>query len=80
MLALPWSFQLIDPHNGRLHHKTFEFARFAIPRRAYTNTHLEYVAKVMKGVKEQAPENKGYCLTEAPEFLSELFAKYEPIV
>lgn len=77
--AIPFHLNCIDPRNGNIIEKHFEFARLAIPRRVYTKAHMDYVAKVLKKVKEKATENKGYRLTYAPEVLSHFFAQFEPL-
>lgn len=76
--AIPFHLNCIDPRTGTIVEKDFEFARLAIPRRVYTKSHMEYVAKVLKRVKEKAAENKGYRLTYAPEVLAHFFAQFEP--
>jgi tryptophanase len=75
----PLHVNTVDPKTGEIITKPFQFARFAIPRRVYTKSHLEYVAKVMARVKERAPRNKGYRLTYAPEAMAQFFSKFEPI-
>ncbi len=77
--AYPFHFNTVDPKTGEISDKTFQFARFAIPRRTYTKGHLEYIAKVMARVKERAPRNKGYRITYAPEVLAHFFSKFEPL-
>lgn len=64
---------------GEIVEKHFQFARFAVPRRVYTRSHMEYVARVMRRVKERAPENKGYRVVEMPEVLGHFFAKFAPL-
>lgn len=76
--AFPFQLNVIDPRTADISIKKFEFARLAIPRRVYTNSHMEYVAKVFKRVKENAVNNRGYCLSYAPEILAHFFAKFEP--
>lgn len=77
--AFPFHLTCVDPRSGELIDRQFEFARLAIPRRVYTKSHMDYVAKVMKRVKENAAHSKGYRLTYAPEVLAHFFAKFEPI-
>lgn len=76
--AAPFELVSIDPKTGEINHKVFPVARFAIPRRVYSKSHLEYVAKVMKRVKENAPRNDGYLLVHEPELLGHFFTKFEP--
>lgn len=77
--ALPFPLNTIDPATGEVFPKPFQFARFAIPRRLYTRSHLEYVARVTKRAKQRAAESKGYRIVHWPEVLGHFFAKFEPI-
>jgi tryptophanase len=78
--AAPFSLHTVELSTGEIVTKTFQFARFAIPRRVYTKSHFDYVGKVMRRLKEKAPQNKGYQRTYAPDSpLAAFFAKYEPL-
>jgi tryptophanase len=74
--AFPFTLKTVDT-TGDIVTREFHFARFAIPRRVYTKSHLEYVASVMGKVKENARNNKGYRCTYAPEVLGHFFSKFE---
>jgi tryptophanase len=53
--------------------------RLAIPRRTYTQTHMDYVADCLACIKERAPEVRGYKFTYAPELLRHFTARFEPL-
>jgi tryptophanase len=76
--AIPFHLNTVDK-DGNIVPKDFLLARFALPRRVYTKSHLDYVGEVMKRVKELAPQNKGYRSYDAPEVLPHFFAKFEPL-
>lgn len=76
--AAPFKLTTIDD-TGALIERVFQFARFAIPRRVYTRSHLDYVGATMKRVMASAHRNKGYRVTYAPELLAHFFSKFEPI-
>ncbi|HYQ41072.1 MAG TPA: tryptophanase [Polyangiaceae bacterium] len=76
--AFPFSLKTVDG-TGQIVTREFHFARFAIPRRVYTQSHLDYVGNVMARVAQNAPRNKGYRCTYAPEVLGHFFAKFEPL-
>jgi tryptophanase len=78
--AAPFSLHTVDVREKKIVTKTFQFARFAIPRRVYTQSHFDYVGKVMRRLKDEvAPRNKGYRRTYAPDSpLAAFFAKYAP--
>ena len=76
--GFPFALKTVDP-TGKIVNREFHFARFAIPRRVYTKSHLDYVGGVMARVKQNAHQNKGYRRTYVPEVLGHFFAKFEPI-
>jgi tryptophanase len=76
--AFPFGLKTIDA-TGKIVTRAFHFARFAVPRRMYTKSHLEYVARVMARVRDNARHNRGYRCTHAPEVLGHFFAKFEPL-
>jgi tryptophanase len=56
-----------------------ELVRLAIPRRTYTQSHLEYVAECAAKIKARAKEVRGYRFTYAPELLRHFTARFEPL-
>lgn len=82
IVSAQFKLNLIDINSGEITHKKFELSRFAIPRRVYTKSHIEYIARIMKKVKENAKNNRGYYLispTTGAESLAHFFAKFKPI-
>lgn len=75
--AFPFNMKTVD-HAGEIVARTVHFARFGVPRRVYTQSHLDYVAATVRKVKDNAAKNKGYRLTYAPEVLTHFFARFEP--
>lgn len=76
--AIPFKMNTVDPKTGDIIERSFEFARFAVPRRVYSKAHMEYVAGVFGRVKENASKSRGYRVVEKPEVLGHFFAKFEP--
>ena len=68
----------IAPVTGEITEQAFQFARFAVPRRVYTRSHLDYVARIMARVKQRAHLSKGYRVEHWPEVLGHFFAKFAP--
>ncbi len=57
-----------DPETGKERYPALELLRLAIPRRTYTNNHMDYVAAALANLKERAHKvTKGYAISwEAP--------------
>jgi tryptophanase len=56
-----------------------ELVRLAIPRRVYTQAHLDYVAETCRGLYERRQEIGGLRYTYAPELLRHFTAQFEPL-
>ena len=52
-----------------------ELVRFAIPRRTYTQSHIDYVVEVIKDVYDKRKKIKGLKIIEQPDFLRHFSAK-----
>jgi len=79
MVGAPFPVDFVDLERGEVERRSFKFARFAIPRRALTKAHMEYVAAVMGRVTERSRLNKGFRVVYWPEILGHFFARFEPI-
>jgi tryptophanase len=56
-----------------------DLVRLAIPRRTYTQSHIDYVIEVCVEVGRRAPELRGLRIVEEPETLRHFTARFEPI-
>ncbi len=72
-------FALPDPDSGNVVHPKLELLRLAIPRRTYTQSHMDYVAEALRRIKERAASIRGYKFIYAPELLRHFTAKFEPL-
>ena len=58
-----------EDENGKLIPAPMELVRLAIPRRVYTQSHMEYVIETFEEILETKTEVKGIEITQQPEFL-----------
>lgn len=65
--------------NGVMTPGAMDLVRLAIPRRVYTQSHIDYVAEVVIDVAQQAAQFPGYRLVSAPPVLRHFTARLEPL-
>ncbi len=69
-----------NPDTGVQLEADFEFTRFAVPRRVYTQAHFDVMAEALIAIKARASEIKrGYKITWEPPILRHFQAHLEPI-
>lgn len=68
-----------DPDTGKQIESEFEFTRLAVPRRVYTQSHLDMIIDALKVIKEKAPSYKGYKIVWEPKVLRHFTAKLKPL-
>jgi tryptophanase len=56
-----------------------DLVRLAIPRRTYTQSHVDYVIEVVSWVAERASELRGLRIVQAPPALRHFTAQFEPL-
>ncbi len=56
-----------------------ELVRLAIPRRVYTQSHIDYVIEVVRAVAARAAELPGMRIVEQPAALRHFTARFEPL-
>lgn len=56
-----------------------ELVRLAIPRRVYTQSHIEYVIETFQFIKENSNKTKGLKITSEPQFLRHFTAEFEKL-
>jgi tyrosine phenol-lyase len=69
----------IDPKTGKERTAMLELYRMAIPRRVYTQSHIDYVVEVAQTVVERCGKMKGYRILEEPPQLRHFSARLAPI-
>ena len=57
---------------------SMDLVRLAIPRRTYTQSHIDYVIEVCEEVARRAAELPGYRIVDQPQLLRHFTASFEP--
>jgi tryptophanase len=73
-------FGKTDPATGKMIPAPLELVRLAIPRRVYTQSHVDYSAEVINEVFAKRHTLKGLKMTYAAPFLRHFTARFEPLV
>lgn len=68
-----------DPVTGEQRQSELELTRLAIPRRVYTQAHLDVIVDALIAIKEKAEEIKGYEITWQPKVLRHFTSKLKPM-
>jgi tyrosine phenol-lyase len=68
-----------DPATGAVIPAPMELVRLAVPRRVFTNSHLEYVAGVLEDIAARRETLKGLRMTHAPKVLRHFTARFAEI-
>ena len=72
-------FGYVDEESGEDVYPELELVRLAIPRRVYTQSHMDYIADTLEKIKGGADKLKGYRMTYAAKLLRHFTARFEPI-
>lgn len=64
--------------NGNMIPADMELVRLAIPRRVYTQSHIDYVAEILIEIKNKKDKIKGIKIVEEPKFLRHFTGKFAP--
>ena len=65
--------------DGSLKPSPMELVRLAIPRRVYTQSHMEYVAETFEEIMRTREQVRGYRIIKEPRFLRHFTAHFEEI-
>ena len=68
-----------DPHTGKERPARVDLLRLAIPRRVYTQSHMDYVIEAINLVWERRAEIGGMRIVQAPKFLRHFTAEFERV-
>ena len=56
-----------------------DLVRLAVPRRTYTQSHIDYVIEIGAEIAEHAHDLRGLRITWEPETLRHFTARFEPL-
>jgi tyrosine phenol-lyase len=73
-------FGRVDPDTGESSHPPLELVRLAIPRRVYTQSHIDYVVEGVCDVFQSREQIRGLRIVEEPAVLRHFTAKFEQLV
>ena len=73
-------FGSIDPDTGESAPPAMELVRLAVPRRVYTQSHIDYVIEAIKEIFEQRQKLRGLRIVAAPPVLRHFTARFEELV
>ena len=68
-----------DPQTGDHRYPKLELVRLTIPRRVYTQAHMDVVAEAVKAVYDERHTVKGLAMVYEPAYLRFFQARFAPI-
>lgn len=68
-----------DPETGDHRYPALELVRLTIPRRVYTQAHMDVTAEAVKAVYEAREQTRGLRMVYEPKYLRFFQARFEPI-
>ena len=72
-------FGKIDSKSGKFRPARLEMVRLAIPRRVYTQSHMDYVVECVEAVFRKRDHIRGMRITYEPPVLRHFTATFEPV-
>jgi tryptophanase len=73
------AFSRPDPDTGEMIYPLLELVRLAIPRRMYTQAHMDFIVRTLARIESRKDSIAGFRIVEAPELLRHFTARFEPI-
>ncbi len=73
------AFAFPDPDTGEMVYPEMELVRLALPRRTYTQSHLDYVVKVLTVIQEKREKLSGFRITKSPVLMRHFSCTFKPV-
>jgi len=73
------AFGYPDPDTGEMIYPKLDLVRLALPRRTYTQSHLDYVIEVLGRIAGKAEDLRGYKITYQPPLMRHFSCQFEPL-
>jgi len=72
-------FGFVDPDTGKEVLPKLDLVRLALPRRVYTQSHLDYVVEILAEIAKNRKKISGYRIVYQPPLLRHFTARFEPL-
>ena len=69
-----------NPDTGEMVYPNLEMVRLAIPRRVFTQTHMDYVVDTLVKIRQRRERVRGYRIAYEPEYLRHFTARFEALI
>ena len=79
VLRVPPGTVVKDAATGEEKPAPVELVRLAVPRRVYTNSHLRYVAEVLRAIADRKSDLRGYRIVKQARYLRHFTAELAPL-
>ena len=73
------AFAFPDPDTGEMVYPELELVRLALPRRTYTQSHLDYVVDVLAEIYKNREKMSGFRITKSPVLMRHFSCTFEPV-
>ncbi len=73
------AFAYPDPDTGEMVYPELDLVRLALPRRTYTQSHLDYVVKVLERIVKKADSLRGFRIIKEPPLMRHFSCIFEPL-
>ena len=73
------AFGYPDPDTGEMIYPTLDLVRLALPRRTYTQSHLDYVVDVLAEIVKQSQDLRGFKIIKEPPLMRHFSCVFESL-